>query len=83
MLGAFISILMGGLFLYNLPNFYTCTKPKYIVISDRDGYLKLHSKAVLFKDALHIKQTLEEQYYNQTLSGYRVKKKVLIQKYPV
>ena len=83
MLGAFISIILSGLFLYNLPNFYTFTKPKYIVISDRDGYLKLHSNAVLFKEALNIKQTLEGQYYNQTLSGYRVKKKVLIQRYPV
>ena len=83
MLELIVSILMGGLFIYNLSNFYTCSKPKYIVISDRDGYLKLHSNAVLFKEALHIKQTLEGQYYNQTLSGYRVKKKVLIQKYPV
>ena len=71
---------MGGLFL---SYFYTCTKPKYIVISDRDGYLKLHSNAVPFKDALRIKQTLEGQYYNQTLSGYRVKKKILVQKYPI
>lgn len=61
--------------------FYDKCKSKYIVISNCNNILKLHSNAVTLSKARAIKFNLIKQYYNQTLNRFPVYKDVAIIRY--
>jgi hypothetical protein len=60
---------------------YDKYKSKYIVISNCNNILKLHSNAVTLSKARDIKFNLIKQYYNQTLNRFPVYKDVTIIRY--
>ena len=58
--------------------FYDKTYAKYIVISNNNNILKLHSNAVTLSKAKNIKYNLIKQYHSQTLNRFPVYKEVFI-----
>jgi hypothetical protein len=72
----FVGIALGITYLI----FYFCDKTyaKYIVISNNNNILKLHSNPVTFSKAKNIKYNLIKQYHSQTLNRFPVYKDVSI-----
>ena len=55
---------------------------KFIVVSNNDnGILKIHTKPISLTKAIEIQKKLKTQYYNQTVSGFPIKKEVFIIKF--
>lgn len=68
-------------FSYLCYRFYDIVTSKYIVISNNNNILKLHSKVVTLSKAKNIKYTLIKQYHNQSLNGFPIYKDVSIIKF--
>ena len=55
---------------------------KFIVVSNNENnILKIHTKLISLTKAIEIHKNLKTQYYNQTLSGFPIKKEVFIIKF--
>ena len=52
-----------------------------VVVSNDNNILKIHTKPISLTKAIEIKKNLKTQYYNQTLSGFPIKKEILIIKF--
>ena len=68
-------------FSYLCYYFYDKVTSKYIVISNNNNILKLHSNLVTFSKAKNIKYTLIKQYHCQTLNGFPIYKDLSIIKF--
>ena len=65
------------MFFYIYNKYYV----KFIVVSNNNDILKIHTKPISLTKAIEMKNKLETEYYNQSLHGYPSKREVLILKY--
>ena len=72
-----VFFMLYGLFLDIYNNHYV----KFIVVSNNNKKLKIHSNPVSLGKAIEIKNNLRTQHNYQTVSGFSIKKDVLIIKY--
>lgn len=75
----YIGIILS--FSYLCYRFYDKVTSKYIVISNNNNILKLHSNVLTLSKAKKIKYNLIKQYHNQCLNGFPIYKNVSIIKY--
>jgi hypothetical protein len=55
---------------------------KFIVVSKNDNdILKIHTLPISLNKAIKIRKKLKTQHYNQTLSGFPIKKEIFILKF--
>ena len=54
---------------------------KFIVVSEKDNTIKIHSEPLDYYDAIEIKNKLKNQHSYMTLGSYPIHKEVLILKY--
>ena len=65
------------IFFYIYNKYYV----KFIIVSNNNDILKIHTKPISLTKAIEMKNKLETEYYNQSLNGYPIKREVLILKF--